>query len=133
MVSPFAIRESLYARTIRSVHYRLCCRVTILVRISNGDLGEDIFVDIGRQKHNVLSLEPMNPENSLSDIESPCISVCKMNTDKSFCIGCWRTKDEIKSWKEAGDDDRLATLERARGRREAAGGKKRRQTRRRAS
>jgi len=89
------------------------------------------FVDIGRQKPNVLSLEPINPENSLSEIESPCISVCKMNPDKTFCIGCWRTKDEIKSWKEAGDDDRLAILGNARGRREAAGGAKRRKTRRR--
>ncbi|NQU59165.1 MAG: DUF1289 domain-containing protein [Rhodospirillales bacterium] len=75
----------------------------------------------------------MTLENFLSEIESPCISVCKINPDSPFCTGCWRTKDEIKSWKEAGDDDRLAILGRSRDRREAAGGRKRKATRRRAS
>ncbi|MBC8270141.1 MAG: DUF1289 domain-containing protein [Rhodospirillaceae bacterium] len=73
------------------------------------------------------------PENPLNNIESPCISVCKIDPKSTFCTGCWRTRDEIKSWKEAGDDDRLEILNRSRLRRESAGGKKRRQTRRRAS
>lgn len=69
----------------------------------------------------------------MSDIESPCISVCKINTESTFCIGCWRTKNEIKSWKEATDSARLEILSRSNERREAAGGKKRRVSKRRAS
>jgi len=31
------------------------------------------------------------------DIDSPCISKCKLNAE--LCTGCGRTKDEIKQWK----------------------------------
>jgi predicted Fe-S protein YdhL (DUF1289 family) len=60
----------------------------------------------------------------LNKIESPCISVCKIDPDSTFCTGCWRTRDEIKSWKESRDEVRLGILNRARERRESAGGKK---------
>ena len=36
-------------------------------------------------------------------IESPCISVCKIDEDTGFCLGCYRTRKEIKQWKD-GDD-----------------------------
>lgn len=31
-------------------------------------------------------------------IESPCISVCAMSDDADFCIGCYRTLEEIQGW-----------------------------------
>ncbi|MBL4692636.1 MAG: DUF1289 domain-containing protein, partial [Magnetovibrio sp.] len=43
----------------------------------------------------------------MSDIESPCTDVCKINPDTTFCEGCWRTKDEIKAWKGADTNSRL--------------------------
>lgn len=68
------------------------------------------------------------------EIESPCVSVCKMNPETDLCIGCWRTREEIKGWKEADQDTRLEILEQLHQRREAAGGgKRRRPSRRRAT
>jgi predicted Fe-S protein YdhL (DUF1289 family) len=29
---------------------------------------------------------------------SPCISVCRMSDDTTYCEGCWRTLDEIGGW-----------------------------------
>jgi uncharacterized protein len=31
-------------------------------------------------------------------VPSPCISVCKMTEDRSLCIGCLRTLDELRAW-----------------------------------
>jgi len=38
-----------------------------------------------------------------TDIQSPCISVCRMSDSTGLCMGCFRTGDEIASWSSAGD------------------------------
>ena len=43
------------------------------------------------------------------EILSPCISVCRMNAATALCEGCFRTRDEIAAWGNAGDEARLAT------------------------
>ena len=37
---------------------------------------------------------------------SPCISVCRMSDDTTFCEGCWRTLDEIGGWAQRSADDK---------------------------
>jgi len=32
-------------------------------------------------------------------IVSPCISICKKDTKKNLCLGCFRSVDEITKWK----------------------------------
>lgn len=29
---------------------------------------------------------------------SPCIGVCTLDTQRDFCVGCFRTSDEITNW-----------------------------------
>lgn len=29
---------------------------------------------------------------------SPCISVCRMDEDRSHCVGCLRTLEELRQW-----------------------------------
>jgi hypothetical protein len=38
-------------------------------------------------------------------VPSPCNSVCRMDADGRYCIGCFRTLDEIAGW-AAFDDGR---------------------------
>jgi len=38
-----------------------------------------------------------------TDIQSPCISVCRMSDNSGLCMGCFRTGDEIAGWSSAGD------------------------------
>jgi predicted Fe-S protein YdhL (DUF1289 family) len=45
---------------------------------------------------------PGSPE-SQSPVASPCNSVCRMDPDGAYCLGCFRTLDEIAGW--AGFDD----------------------------
>jgi len=35
------------------------------------------------------------------DVPSPCVSVCRMDADRVFCIGCLRTIPEIAGWSRA--------------------------------
>ena len=63
-------------------------------------------------------------------IESPCISVCQLDSTSGFCTGCFRTRDEIAIWGRADSATRLAILDAIRERRVAAGGSPRRETRR---
>ncbi len=56
-------------------------------------------------------------EGSLS-IDSPCISLCRIDPETGTCEGCGRTLDEIRSWKAAEDDEKAEILERVAERRE---------------
>ena len=47
---------------------------------------------------------------------SPCVDRCKILKRTGVCRGCGRTIDEIKSWSEASDDEKLAILDRLPGR-----------------
>jgi len=40
---------------------------------------------------------------SQTPVPSPCNSVCRMASDGVYCVGCFRTLDEIAGW--AGFDD----------------------------
>ena len=31
--------------------------------------------------------------------KSPCIDICEFSGPKGWCIGCGRTRDELKKWK----------------------------------
>lgn len=37
--------------------------------------------------------------------DNPCVSLCKLDDD-GVCLGCGRTKQEIKSWKALPDEQR---------------------------
>ena len=43
-------------------------------------------------------------------IESPCISVCRMENE--VCVGCGRTVDEVVNWYDMTDDEKQAVLNR---------------------
>ena len=66
-----------------------------------------------------------------TDVESPCISICDLDASSGLCIGCFRTRDEIALWGRASNSEKLAILDQLRERRVEAGGRARRQTRRR--
>ncbi len=39
---------------------------------------------------------------------SPCISICRLSEDTTFCEGCWRTLDEIGDWGQCNVDEKRA-------------------------
>lgn len=56
-------------------------------------------------------------------VQSPCISVCVMDAETGWCLGCARTIDEIGRWGETDQADRDAVMETLPARMEALEGK----------
>lgn len=46
---------------------------------------------------------PAAPELA-TPVPSPCVSLCKMDADRLYCMGCMRTIPEIIAWSKADDD-----------------------------
>ncbi|MGV0998660.1 MAG: DUF1289 domain-containing protein [Fluviibacter sp.] len=44
------------------------------------------------------------------EIESPCVNICRMDNENRYCIGCWRTVEEIKAWSTMTSDERHLVL-----------------------
>ena len=49
-------------------------------------------------------------------IKSPCKKICKLAKRKSdgneFCLGCGRTREEIKRWSRSDDDYKQKVIDR---------------------
>lgn len=43
--------------------------------------------------------------------KNPCVSLCKLQDD--ICVGCGRSRDEMKAWKGLKNKERKAVNERA--------------------
>ena len=43
-------------------------------------------------------------------ISTPCIKVCAVSGQTGACIGCGRTKREIRAWKKLDKDDKRIVL-----------------------
>jgi predicted Fe-S protein YdhL (DUF1289 family) len=56
------------------------------------------------------------------EIKSPCTKICQLDYRLGYCIGCYRTRDEIAVWGAADRQERRQILTRARERRRAARG-----------
>jgi predicted Fe-S protein YdhL (DUF1289 family) len=41
-------------------------------------------------------------------VASPCVSVCAIDPARGWCIGCYRTLDEIAAWIDLDSAGRLA-------------------------
>jgi predicted Fe-S protein YdhL (DUF1289 family) len=42
------------------------------------------------------------------DVRSPCINVCVIDPAAGYCLGCYRTLDEIAAWINLDSAQRLA-------------------------
>jgi len=42
-----------------------------------------------------------NSQNDAWPVPSPCVAVCKMDEAREFCLGCFRTIDELRQWGHA--------------------------------
>jgi len=51
--------------------------------------------DAGRRADQIISRFRIMP---VSEIASPCISVCDVDREKGMCANCGRTLDQIVSW-----------------------------------
>ncbi len=60
------------------------------------------------------------PDAAAVDVASPCVSLCEMSRHNAFCVGCFRTLDEIASWSVLDAQAKRAIVAALPGRRAAA-------------
>ena len=53
-------------------------------------------------------------------MKSPCTKVCVMDAAGRYCLGCWRTLDEIAAWPGMSEEEQRAVAARLEGRRSAS-------------
>jgi len=53
-------------------------------------------------------------------VESPCISVCAMDDATGFCMGCYRTLEEIQGWWDLDNKAKQQIVDAAEKRQESA-------------
>jgi len=51
------------------------------------------------------------PAPPLRIFDSPCKSVCRIDDRLGWCIGCKRTRAEIKAWSTASDNEKRSILD----------------------
>lgn len=42
--------------------------------------------------------------------DSPCINICQIHPEQGICLGCYRTRDEIRNWRRMEPEIRHALL-----------------------
>lgn len=47
-----------------------------------------------------------DPDLDPDPVPTPCINVCKLDADQTFCTGCLRTRDELSAWRSLDDRGR---------------------------
>ena len=55
-----------------------------------------------------------------TDIPSPCTGVCTMDLDNKYCLGCYRSRNEIGGWALMQNEEKIAVIKELRKRRRAA-------------
>lgn len=52
----------------------------------------------------------MENAGSNGAVDSPCIGVCTLHSS-GFCLGCWRSMDEISHWLEYSREQRIELMQ----------------------
>ena len=78
----------------------------------------------------MATIKSPSADQAAAKLPSPCISVCQMDPSDGVCLGCYRTRGEIASWRSMDEADQIKLLDILNERRAAATGAKRRRPRR---
>lgn len=54
-----------------------------------------------------LSLRNAQRRSAQQFVPSPCVGICRMNVANAWCVGCFRTVEEISCWGSAPDAVKL--------------------------
>lgn len=52
----------------------------------------------------------MSAQDKFQMTESPCIAVCQLDDDEHYCIGCYRTPDEIEAWEQLSETEKKQVM-----------------------
>ncbi|UTW59901.1 DUF1289 domain-containing protein [Kordiimonas sp. SCSIO 12603] len=50
---------------------------------------------------------------TVEEIKSPCMGVCQLDRAREFCMGCFRTRDDIGRWSRASNAEKQEIIDSA--------------------
>ena len=53
----------------------------------------------------------------METIMSPCVGMCALDEETDYCIGCFRSSEEIINWRDYDEKARISIMESLDGRR----------------
>lgn len=54
----------------------------------------------------------------MSEIETPCKKICMLDAQGRYCMGCYRTREEVGNWLTMSEDERAAVIDQLAARKE---------------
>jgi predicted Fe-S protein YdhL (DUF1289 family) len=54
----------------------------------------------------------------MSEIETPCLKICMLDAQGQYCMGCYRTRQEVGDWLIMSPDERAAVMDQLTARKE---------------
>jgi predicted Fe-S protein YdhL (DUF1289 family) len=54
----------------------------------------------------------------MSEIETPCKNICMLDLQGQYCMGCYRTRQEVGDWMSLSDDQRASVMDQLAARKE---------------
>ena len=54
----------------------------------------------------------------MSEIETPCKNICMLDLQGQYCMGCYRTRQEVGDWMSLSDDERASVMDQLAARKE---------------
>ena len=83
-------------------------QLQLLTRAPVVDVAVNPVQDLADLQHaiNLVAARAYEIRAQVTNLPSPCISVCRMSPESGWCEGCFRTSDEIAFWSRATDTDK---------------------------
>jgi prolyl-tRNA editing enzyme YbaK/EbsC (Cys-tRNA(Pro) deacylase)/predicted Fe-S protein YdhL (DUF1289 family) len=83
-------------------------QLCFLTGVTESDVVEWPFADTPAGARKVLGDRSASVQAAGKSSMSPCVSVCRMETTLDMCLGCLRTRDELRAWSTMDDAGKFA-------------------------
>jgi prolyl-tRNA editing enzyme YbaK/EbsC (Cys-tRNA(Pro) deacylase)/predicted Fe-S protein YdhL (DUF1289 family) len=83
-------------------------QLCFMTGVTESDVVEWPFADMPAGARKVLSDRSASVQAAGKSSMSPCVSVCRMEESKDMCLGCLRTRDELRAWSTLDEDGKFA-------------------------
>jgi prolyl-tRNA editing enzyme YbaK/EbsC (Cys-tRNA(Pro) deacylase)/predicted Fe-S protein YdhL (DUF1289 family) len=83
-------------------------QLCFMTGVTESDVVEWPLAEMPAGARRVLSDRSASVQAAGKSSMSPCVSVCRMDETLDICLGCLRTRDELRDWATLADDAKFA-------------------------
>ena len=83
-------------------------QLCFMAGVNEADVVEWSLPDMATGARKVLGDRSASVQAAGKSSMSPCVSVCRMNTTLDMCLGCLRTRNELRAWSTLDEEGKFA-------------------------